>query len=107
MSIARLIYMNKTLMYLPMKEVLECPEIKRMNLPESFTETLLESCYLYEDMFKRSFNGAEKYYMERLKRHISAIATEVDRQYYKMKRGHLSDVKIRQSMFEEPKPETT
>jgi len=44
--------------------------------------------------------------MERLKRHISAIATEVDRQYYKMKRGHLSDVKIRQSMFEEPKPET-
>jgi hypothetical protein len=107
MSIARLIYMNKTLMYLPMKEVLECPEIKGMNLPESFTDTLLESCYLYEDMFKRPFNGAEKYYMERLKRHISAIATEVDRQYYKMKRGHLSDVKIRQSMFEEPKPETT
>jgi len=107
MSIARLIYMNKTLMYLPMKEVLECPEIKGMNLPQSFTETLLESCYLYEDMFKRSFNGAEKYYVERLKRHISAIATEVDRQYYKMKRGLLSEVKIRQSMFEEPKPETT
>jgi hypothetical protein len=107
MSIARLIYMNKTLMYLPMTEVLECPEIKRMNLPESFTKTLLESCYLYEDMFKRPFNGAEKYYMERLKRHISAIATEVDRQYYKMKRGLLSEVKIRQSLFNEPEPETT
>jgi len=24
-----------------MKEVLECPEIKGMNLPQSFTETLL------------------------------------------------------------------
>ena len=107
MSIARLIYMNKTLMYLPMKEVLECPEIKRMNLPESFTETLLESCYLYQDMFKRPFNRAEKYYMERLKRHMSAIATEVDRQYYQMKGCLFSEVKIRQSMCEEPKPETT
>lgn len=99
MTVARLIYLNRTLMYLPMSEVMECDEVKRMNLPESFTKTLLESCYLYEDMFKRTWNQPEKFFVERFKRHISAIATNVDKQYYKLKRGHLSDLKIRDTLF--------